>query len=145
MKGKLKYKPADETGGQYPVIPVEKPKDSRETQSDKTNDTLVFLNDRRKNKIDETIDSPARYVSRYHYDSKNLDKNLELCPHCRKPSLYSFRKVVVDSALSYLEEKEAQRGRHVNRSMFVALTAGLLLISAGLYYLLFHVLSGARV
>ena len=139
MKGELKFKAAEKTDGQYPVIPVDK------TESGKNNETLVFLNDRRKKKIDETIDSPERYVSRYHYDSKNLDKYLELCPHCRKPNLYTYRKVVVDSALNYLEEKEEQRGRHVNRSMLVGLTAGLLLISAGLYYLLFHVLSGARV
>ena len=139
MKGELNYKAEVKTDGQYPVIPVDK------TESGKNNDTLVFLDDRRKKKIDETIDSPERYVSRYHYDSKNLDKYLELCPHCRKPNLYTYRKVVVDSALNYLEEKEEQRGRHVNRSMLVGLTAGLLLISAGLYYLLFHVLSGARI
>jgi hypothetical protein len=145
MKGELKYKTKEKTGEVYPVIPVEKSEDSSNVESDKNKDTLVFLEDRRKKQIDETIDSPERYVSRYHYDSKNLDNYLELCPHCRKPNLSSYRKVVVDSALNYLEDKEEQRGRHVNRSMFVGLTAGLLLISVGLYYLLFHVISGARV
>ncbi len=145
MKGELNYKTEEKTGGEYPIIPVEETKDSSKTESDKKKDTLVFIDDRRKKKIDETINTPQRYVSRYHYDSKNLDKYLELCPHCRNPNLYTYRKVVVDSALNYLEEKEEQRGRHVNRNMFVGLTAGLLLISAGLYYLLFHVLSGARV
>jgi len=142
MKGELSYKTKEKSAEVYPVIPVEKPEDKSTGESDKNKDTLVFLEDRRKKQIDETIDSPARYVSRYHYDSKNLDKYLELCPHCRKPNLYSYRKVVVDSALNYLEEKEEQRGRHVNRSMFTALTAGLLLVSVGLYYLLFHVISG---
>jgi hypothetical protein len=145
MKGELKYKAAEKTGGKYPVIPVEKTKDSSNNEIDNNNDTLVFLDDRRKKKIDETIDSPDRYVSRYHYDSKNLDKYLELCPHCRKPTLYSYRKVVIDSALNYLEEKEEQSKRHVNRSMYMGLTAVLLVISAGLYYVLVHVLSGARV
>jgi hypothetical protein len=145
MKGDLNYKAAKKTGGKYPVIPVEKTKDSSNNEIDNNNDTLVFLDDRRKKKIDETIDSPDRYVSRYHYDSKNLDKYLELCPHCRKPTLYSYRKVVIDSALNYLEEKEEQSKRHVNRSMYMGLTAVLLVISAGLYYVLVHVLSGARV
>ena len=145
MKGELKYKTEEKAGEQYPVIPVEKSENSSKVESDKNRDTLVFLEDRRKKHIDETIDTPDRYLSRYHFDSKNLDKYLELCPHCRKPNLYSYRKVVIDSALNYLEEKEEQRGRHVNRSRFVGLTAGLLLVSAGLYYLLFHVLSGVRV
>ena len=145
MKGELKYKTKEKAGEQYPVIPVEKSENSSKVESDKNKDTLVFLEDRRKKHIDETIDTPDRYLSRYHYDSKNLDKYLELCPHCRKPNLYPYRKVVIDSALNYLEEKEEQRGRHLNRSRFVGLTAGLLLVSAGLYYLLFHVLSGVRV
>ena len=145
MKGDLNYKAADKTGGKYPVIPVEKTKDSSNNDIDNNKDTLVFLDDRRKKGFDETIDSPDRYVSWYHYDSRNLDKYLELCPHCRKPTLYSYRKVVIDSALNYLEEKEEQSKRHVNRSMYMGLTAVLLVISAGLYYVLVHVLSGARV
>jgi hypothetical protein len=146
MKGELKkYKAKKNSGKEYPVIPVDKPDESNTVESEKTGDTLVYLEDRRRKKVDETIDAPDKYLSRYHYDSKNLDKYLELCPHCRKPNLYTYRKVVVDSALNYLEEKEAQRGRYVNRSMFLGMTAGLLLISAGLYYLLFHVLSGVRV
>jgi Flp pilus assembly protein TadB len=145
MKGELNYKTKEKAGKQYPVIPVDKSENSSKVESDKNRDTLVFLEDRRKKYIDETIDTPDRYLSRYHYDSKNLDKYLELCPHCRKPNLYPYRKVVIDSALNYLEEKEEQRGRHLNRSRFVGLTAGLLLVSAGLYYLLFHVLSGVRV
>ena len=145
MKGELKYKGQEKSGKEYPVIPVEKPEDGVSVEGDNGDDTLVYLEDRRKRKVDETINTPDRYLSRYHYDSKNLDKYLELCPHCRKPNLYTYRKVVIDSALNYLEEKEEQRGRYVNRSMFVGMAAGLLLLSAGLYYLLFYVLSGVRV
>ena len=145
MKGEVNVKEKGKTGDGCPVIPVEKTAKCDNGDGSKKRDTLVFLEDRRRNKTDETIISPEKYLSRYHYDSKNLDKYLELCPHCRKPNLYTYRKVVVDSALNYLEEKEDQRGRHVNRSMFVGLAAGLLLISAGLYYLLFHVISGVRV
>jgi hypothetical protein len=151
MKGELSYKKEKKTGAEYAVEPVEKNKggskvaDDSHDKNDKKDDTLVYLEDRRKRKVDETVATPERYISRYHYDTKNLAKYLELCPHCRKPTLYTYRQVVVDSALDYLEEKEQQRGRHMNRSMFVGLTAGFLLITAGLYYLLFHIFSGARV
>jgi hypothetical protein len=150
MKGELIYKEEKNTGARYPVAVVEENSGGSNVLNDNTDknvkkdDTLVYLEDRRKKKIDETVDTPERYISRYHYDTKNLDKYLELCPHCRKPTLYTYRRVVVDSALDYLEEKEQQRGRHMNRSIFVGLAAGFLLISAGLYYLLFHIFSGAR-
>jgi hypothetical protein len=150
MKGKLIYTEEKKAGVEYAALPVEEIKSGGKVLNDKNDknvkkdDTLVYLEDRRKRKIDETVDTPERYISRYHYDTKNMAKYLELCPHCRKPTLYTYRRVVVDSALNYLEEKEQQRGRHVNRSLFVGLTAGFLLISAGLYYLLFHIFSGAR-
>ena len=150
MKGELNYQEEKNVGTKYPVVSLEQDKNagnipnaSHDNNAGK-DDTLVYLDDRRKKKIDETVDTPEKYISRYHYDTKNLAKYLELCPHCRKPTLYTYRRVVVDSALDYLEEKEQQRGRHVNRSIFVGLTAGFLLISAGLYYLLFHIFSGAR-
>jgi hypothetical protein len=150
MKGELIYKEGKKAGVEYAVAPVEEINGGSKAHNDsndknvKKDDTLVYLEDRRKKKIDETVDTPERYISRYHYDTKNMDKYLELCPHCRKPTLYTYRRVVVDSALDYLEEKEQQRGRHMNRSIFVGLAAGFLLISAGLYYLLFHIFSGAR-
>ena len=143
MKGELGYKAKEKAGEKYPEKSVENSEDSSHAEFEKNSDTLVFLEDRRKNKVDETIDTPDRYLTRYHYESKNLDNCLELCPHCRKPNLYNYRKVVVDSALNYLEQKEEQRGRYASRSMYVGLAAGLLFISAGLYYLLFHLLSGA--
>jgi hypothetical protein len=145
MKGELKRKTEKKAGAEYPVVPVEENIGDSKVLNDKKDDTLVFLEDRRKKRVDETVDTPERYISRYHYDTKNLDRYLELCPHCRKPTLNTYRQVVVDSAINYLEEKEQQRGRHVNRSMFIGLTAGFLLISAGLYYLIFHILSGVRV
>ena len=145
MKGELVLKTEKKADGENPVVPVEENKDGGKVPNDKMDDTLVFLEDRRKKRVDVTVDTPERYISRYHYDTKNLAKYLELCPHCRKPTLYAYRQVVVDSAINYLEEKEQQRGRHMNRSMFVGLTAAFLLASAGLYYLMFHLLSGGRV
>lgn len=150
MKGELSYKEGKNDGTEYSVVPVSEENvggkilNGSNDRNAKKDDTLVYLETRRKRQIDETVDTPERYVSRYHYDSKNMAKYLELCPHCRKPTLYTYRQVVVDSAINYLEEKEQQRGRHVNRSMFVGLTAAFLLISAGLYYLLFHLFSGGR-
>ena len=144
MKGELKRNKKAQAGGESPIIPLEDKKDSSKTESDKASDTLVFLVDRRKKKIDHTITTPDKYISRYHYDSKNLDKYLELCPHCRKPTLSAYRKTVTDSALNYLEERSEKRGRRSSRKLFSGLTAGGLIFSTGLYYLLFHVLSGVQ-
>ena len=142
MNGELNRKTEEKVGEECPVVAVEKTDGSSKIEKDSDGDTLVYLEDRRKKKVDETIDTPDKYLSRYHYDSKNLDNCLELCPHCRKPNTYIYRKVVVDSALNYLTQKEEQRGRHVNRSMLLRVTTGLLVVSAGVYYLLFYVLSG---
>jgi hypothetical protein len=72
--------------------------------------SLILLDNRPQKKIDETISTPHQYVSRYHYETKNLGSFLELCPHCRKPSITSLRKTVVDTAIKYLNQKE-DRGR----------------------------------
>jgi hypothetical protein len=103
MKAKLSRKKRESTVEESAIISQEDKKDSRKSANDKSTDTLVFLVDRRKKKIDHTITTPDKYVSRYHYDSKSVDKYLELCPHCRKPTLNAYRKTVADSALNYLE------------------------------------------
>jgi hypothetical protein len=141
MKGELKYKEQ----AQQAVVPVAKTGEKGRGEIDKKNDTLVFLKDRRKKQKDATIITPQKYISRFHYDSKNLDKFIELCPHCRKPTYSSYRGVVADSALNYLEQKLDQRSRRSTRRLFVGLTTGVVLASAGVYYLLVHVLSGVRV
>ncbi len=145
MKGELKRKEKGSTGGEeQPMVPLEDKKDGGKPASEKSRDTLVFLVDRRKKKIDHTITTPEKYVSRYHYDSKSVDKYLELCPHCRKPTLNAYRRTVADSALNYLEAREEKRGRRSNLKLFAGLTAGGLIFSVGLYYMIFHVLSGVR-
>jgi hypothetical protein len=63
--------------------------------------SLILLDSRPKKKIDETISTPQQYVSRYHYETKKLGSFLELCPHCRKPSILALRKTVVDTAIAY--------------------------------------------
>ena len=145
MKEELNRKTEEKFCEEYPVVAVEKTDGSSKIEKDSNGDTLVYLEDRRKNEVDETIDTPDNHLSRYHHDSKNLNDCLELCPYCRKPNTYIYRKVVVDSALNYITQKEEQRGRHVNRNMLLRVTTGLLVISAGVYYLLFFVLSGSPV
>jgi len=106
--------------------------------------SLIFFDSRPKRKIDETISTPHQYVSRYHYETKNLGSFLELCPHCRKPSFLALRKTVVDTAIEYLNEKEAIRERRAARRRIAFLLVCLIGIAGGLYYLFFHLISGFR-
>jgi hypothetical protein len=107
--------------------------------------SLILLEGRPKKKIDETISTPQQYVSRYHYETKNLGSFLELCPHCRKPSILALRKTVVDTAIEYLNEKEAIRERRTSRRRIAFLIASLIGIAGGLYYVFFHLISGFRI
>jgi hypothetical protein len=106
--------------------------------------SLILLDSRPQKKIDETISTPHQYVSRYHYETKDLGCFLELCPHCRKPSITSLRKTVVDTAIKYLNEKEDQREKRANRKRIAFSIAGLIGIAGGAYYLFFHLMSGFR-
>lgn len=76
--------------------------DSKVTDGERT---LILLKTETKRNIDQTINTPERYVSRYQYNVKNLDKYLQLCPHCKKPTLSAFERTVVDSATDYLNGK----------------------------------------
>ena len=107
--------------------------------------SLILLESRPKKKIDETISTPQQYVSRYHYETKDLGRFLELCPHCRKPTILALRKTVVDTAIEYLNEKEATRERRAVRRRVVFLMTSLIAIAGGLYYLFFHLISGFRI
>ena len=107
--------------------------------------SLIFLESRSKKKIDETISTPQQYVSRYHYETKDLGNFLELCPHCRKPSILALRKTVIDTAIEYLNEKEAARERRTRRRRIVFLILSLIGIAGGLYYVFFHLISGFRI
>ncbi len=107
--------------------------------------SLILLESRPKKKIDETISTPHQYVSRYHYETKDLGSFLELCPHCRKPSMLALRKTVIDTAIEYLNEKEEIRERRAGRRRVALLIASLIGIAGGLYYLFFHLISGFRI
>ena len=106
--------------------------------------SLILLEYRPKKKIDETISTPHQYVSRYHYETKDLGSFLELCPHCRKPSITSLRRTVVDTAIKYLNDKEDKRELRTNRKRIVISITSLIGITGAVYYLFFHLMSGFR-
>ena len=106
--------------------------------------SLILLDNRPQKKIDETISTPHQYVSRYHYETKDLGSFLELCPHCRKPLITSLRKTVVDTAIKYLNEKEDQKEHRAHRKRVVFSIASLIGIAGAVYYLFFHLMSGFR-
>jgi hypothetical protein len=106
--------------------------------------SLILLKSKPGKKIDETISTPHKYISRYHYETKDLGNFLELCPHCRKPSILAFRKTVIDTAIDYLNEKQDIREHRSNRRRIAWLIASLIGIAGGVYYLFFHVISGFR-
>ena len=106
--------------------------------------SLILLENRPQKKIDETISTPHQYVSRYHYETKDLGSFLELCPHCRKPSITSLRRTVVDTAITYLNEKEDQREHRANRRRIAFSIVSLIGIAGAVYYLFFHLMSGFR-
>ena len=106
--------------------------------------SFILLENRPQKKIDETISTPHQYVSRYHYETKDLGSFLELCPHCRKPSITSLRKTVVDTAIAYLNEKEDQRENRTNRKRVAISITSLIGIAGAVYYLFFHLMSGFR-
>ena len=146
MKTEPTYKEKEGRHQDYQVIRPNEVRQEPDATNERNQDRLVFLNERRKQKIDETIDTPDKYLSRFHYDTKNLDKYLDLCPHCRKPTLSTYHSVVIDSALNYLEGKKDRRNRKgATLGLCVGVFAGVLFISAGLYVLLSHVFSGLRI
>jgi hypothetical protein len=106
--------------------------------------SFILLENRPQKKIDETISTPHQYVSRYHYETKDLGSFLELCPHCRKPSITSLRRTVVDTAIKYLNEKEDRRENRANRKRVAISIASLIGIAGAVYYLFFHLMSGFR-
>ncbi|MEE9495876.1 MAG: hypothetical protein V3V39_05060 [Desulfobacterales bacterium] len=106
--------------------------------------SLILLENRPPKKIDETISTPHQYVSRYHYETKDLGSFLELCPHCRKPSITSLRRTVVDTAIKYLNEKEDRREHRANLKRVAISIASLIGIAGAVYYLFFHLMSGFR-
>jgi hypothetical protein len=129
---------AKKTNGEEPAI--------QEKASDSVNEerSLILLEGRQKKKVDETISTPHHYISRYHYETKDLGKYIELCPHCRKPTIQTLRQTVIDTAVDYLYEKDRIRESRGHRRLIFFLFTSLLVLGGGAYYLLFYMISGVR-
>ena len=106
--------------------------------------TLILLEGKAKKKLDETINTPDRYVSRFQYNSQNLDKYLEICPHCKNPMMVSFHRTVIDSAIDYLEGKRMFSQYQTKDRDNLSLITLIALFVTGLYFLLPQIISIIR-
>ena len=98
--------------------------------------SLIVLPIKMKTNEDETISSQGRYVSRYHYTTRNIDKYLEFCPHCKKPTMSAFQRTVIDNAIDYLEGRRVLRHYPENRSKILKYTTGLVAAGAAVVFFL---------
>ena len=100
---------------------------------------LILLETKAKKNLDQTISTPERYLSRYQYNTKNIDKYLQLCPHCKKPSLSAFDRSVVDSAVDYLNGKRMFTSFPKSEGKFFPNIIFMLAIGTMIYFLLNHI------
>jgi hypothetical protein len=97
---------------------------------------LIVLPVKVKANEDETISSQGSYVSRYHYTSRNIDKYLEFCPHCKKPTMSAFHRTVIDNAIDYLEGRRVLKHYPENQSKLLKYSTGLVAVGAAVVFLL---------
>jgi len=98
--------------------------------------TLIVLPVKMKRNEDETISSQGSYVSRYHYTTRNIDKYLEFCPHCKKPTMSAFHRTVIDNAIDYLEGRRVLKHYPRNQSKVLKYSTGLVAAGAAVVFLL---------
>jgi hypothetical protein len=117
--------------------------DYAESENDATVKTeekaLILLKTKPEKNIDQTISTPERYVSRYQYNTKNIDKYLQLCPHCKKPTLTAFDRSVIDSAVDYLNGKRMFKNFHRSEGKFFPNIIFMLALGTMVYFLLNHI------
>ncbi len=107
--------------------------------------SLILLPITVKKNEDQTISSQGRYVSRYHYTTRNIDQYLEFCPHCKKPTMWAFQRTVIDNALDYLEGRRVLRHYPDNQSKFLKYSTGLVAVGAAVYFLLLPLIFTGKV
>ena len=100
---------------------------------------LILLKTKAEKNLDQTISTPERYVSWYQYNSKNIDKYLQLCPHCKKPTLTAFDRSVIDSAIDYLNGKRMFKHFPKSEGKFFPNIIFMLAIGTMVYFLLNHI------
>lgn len=101
--------------------------------------TLVLLKDNPRKNIDETINTPERYVSWFQASTSNLDKYLEICPHCKKNTMQAFHRTVINNAVDYLEGKRMFGTYIPNQKNSFPIISLVLAIGTGAYFLLSHI------
>jgi hypothetical protein len=122
---------------------------NKQYQSDSRDDStvsvqennLVLLQTKPRKDIDESINTPERYVSWYQSRANNIDKYLDICPHCKKPTMTAFHRTVINSAVDYLEGKRMFASYIPNRKHSSPTLYFLLALGTGAYFLLNHVVS----
>ena len=97
--------------------------------------SLTLLETKPKRNLDQTISTLDRYVSRYQYNTKNIDKYLTLCPHCKKPTLSAFEKSVIDSAIDYINGKRMFNDYPTSERGFFPIIVFLLALGTAIYFL----------
>ena len=107
--------------------------------------SLILLPVTVKKNEDQTISSQGRYVSRYHYNTRNIDQYLEFCPHCKKPTMWAFQRKVIDNAIDYLEGRRVLRQNPDDQSKLIKYSTGLVAVGAAVYFLLLPLISTGKV
>ena len=101
--------------------------------------SLILLKTKAKRNLDQTISTPERYVSWYQYNTKNIDKYIQLCPHCKKPSLSAFDRSVIDSAIDYLNGKRMFQHYPTSEGNFLPNIILMLALGTVVYFILNHI------
>jgi hypothetical protein len=100
---------------------------------------LILSRTAAKRNLDQTIRSPERYVSWYHYNTNKIDKYLTLCPHCKKPTLSAFDRAVIDSAIDYLNGKRMFRQYSTGKGNAFSPIIFLFVLGTVIYFLLNYI------
>jgi len=101
--------------------------------------TLILLKTKPKKNLDRTINTPDRYVSWYQYKTKNIDKYLQLCPHCKKPTHSAFDRIVVDSAIDYLNGRRMFKSYKPKGGSFLPNIFLMLAFGTAVYFILSYI------
>ena len=101
--------------------------------------TLILLESKTEKNIDQTISTPERYVSRFQYNVKNIDKYLQLCPHCKKPTLSAFDRSVIDGAIDYLNGKRMFNNSPRREGKFFPNIFFMLALGVMFYFIVNHI------
>jgi len=107
--------------------------------------TLILLPPVERKKEDPTISSRGRYVSRYHYTTRNLDKYIEYCPHCKKPTMTAFHNTVIDNAIDYLEGRRVLKYYPAEQSRWLKYSTGFVAVGAAVYFILLPLIFSGNV